>query len=93
METWESFFNKPDKMNKVVIVLGVSLIFMFSWISCAPQNNAEVSKYKAYNYDYKVEDAEKKLFFDKSEASDETGKVWILSSYPCIDCKSENLIY
>lgn len=62
-------------MNKTVIVLAIGLTFMCSFIASAPQNNPTASKFESYNYDYKVEDAEKKLFFDKSESGDETGKV------------------
>lgn len=50
---------------------------MFSFIASAPQNNPEISKYQPYNYDYKVEDAEKKLFYDKAESGDESGKVLV----------------
>lgn len=62
-------------MNKTVIVLAICYTFMFSFIAAAPQKNPEASQYTPYNYDYKVEDAEKKLFFDKTEAGDATGKV------------------
>lgn len=48
---------------------------MFALIASAPQNNPEVLGYAPYSYDYKVEDSEKKLFFDKAEAGDDTGKV------------------
>jgi hypothetical protein len=62
-------------MNKTVIVVAICLTFMCSLTTSAPQNNPAVQKYAPYNYDYKVEDAEKKLFFDKTETGDETGKV------------------
>lgn len=62
-------------MNKIVIVLAICLTFMCSFIASAPQNSPVASSYAPYNYDYKVEDAEKKLFFDKAESGDESGKV------------------
>lgn len=62
-------------MNKTVIVFAICLTFMCSFIASAPQNNPKASQFQSYNYDYKVEDGEKKVFFDKSEAGDETGKV------------------
>lgn len=67
-------------MNKtVVFVVGaICSVFMFSFIASAPQNPPEILQYTPYNYDYKVEDAEKKLFFDKSEAGDSSGKVRVL---------------
>lgn len=51
---------------------------MFSFIASAPQNPPEILQYTPYNYDYKVEDAEKKLFFDKTEAGDSSGKVRVV---------------
>lgn len=62
-------------MNKIVLVPAICLTIMCTFIASAPQNNPVDSKYAPYNYDYKVEDAEKKLFFDKAETGDETGKV------------------
>ena len=62
---------------KAVIVLAICLTFMCSFITSAPQNNPVASKYAPYNYSYIVEDAEKKLFHDKVETGDETGKVRI----------------
>ena len=62
-------------MNKTVIVLAICSTFMFSFIASAPQSNPEVVKFAPYSYDYKVEDVEKKLFHDKSEVGDESGKV------------------
>lgn len=59
---------------KTAIVLAIYFAFMFSFTTSAPQSNPEVSKYTQYNYGYKVEDAEKKLFFDKKETGDESGK-------------------
>lgn len=60
---------------KVLIVLAICLTFMCSFIASAPQNNPVALKHAPYNYDYKVEDAEKKLFHDKTESGDETGRV------------------
>lgn len=74
MKIWEAS-PETNKMNKTVIVLAICSTFMFSFMAAAPQKNPEVSQYTPYNYDYKVEDAEKKLFFDKTEAGDATGKV------------------
>lgn len=61
-----------------VIVLAISLTFMSSFVTSAPQTSpAEVSpgKYTPYSYEYKVEDAEQKLYHDKAESQDESGKV------------------
>ena len=62
-------------MNKTVIVLAICFAFMVSFITSAPPSVGEASKYSQYNYDYRVEDGEKKLFFDKTESGDESGKV------------------
>lgn len=64
-------------MNKIVIVVVVAICsaFMIPFTASAPQNTPEILQYTPYNYDYKVEDAEKKLFFDKAESGDSTGKV------------------
>jgi hypothetical protein len=51
---------------------------MFVLIAAKPQNSPEIQKYTPYNYDYKVEDAEKKLYFDKAESADDTGKVRVV---------------
>lgn len=58
---------------KVLIVLAICLTFMCSFI--ASQSNPGALKYEPYNYDYKVEDAEKKLFHDKTESGDASGRV------------------
>jgi hypothetical protein len=80
---------------KVVIVLAICLTFMSSFIASAPQNNPGALKYAPYNYDYKVEDAEQKLFHDKTETGDETGKVrkTIFKSLKSFCDKCEFLIY
>lgn len=57
------------------MIVAICSTFMFSFIAAAPQNKPEVPQHSPYSYDYKVVDAEKKLFFDKTEAGDETGKV------------------
>lgn len=63
--------SKSRKMEKLLVV-AICLTFMFPFTASAPQ---QAAKYSPYNYDYKVEDAEKKLFFDKAESQDATGKV------------------
>jgi hypothetical protein len=60
---------------KAVIVLAICLTFMCSFIASAPQDNPAASSYAPYNYDYKVEDAEQKLYHDKTESGDASGKV------------------
>lgn len=65
----------PKVMEKSLIVLSICLTVTVSFIASAPQQGPETLKYTPYNYDYKVEDAEKKLFFDKAESQDAAGKV------------------
>lgn len=65
-------------MNKTVIVavvVAICLAFMIPFIASAPQGTPDIQEYAPYSYDYKVEDAGKKLFFDKAESGDSTGKV------------------
>ncbi|KAG5680290.1 hypothetical protein PVAND_009808 [Polypedilum vanderplanki] len=70
-------------MNKIVIIFAIYsiliLIFLSSSLDAAPApQNAEaikVQNYSPFSYQYKVEDAEKKLYHDKSESGDENGKV------------------
>jgi len=59
------------EMNKIVILVVVVVV-----TAAAPQGNTDPqNSYQPYEYQYKVEDAEKNLFFDKAEASDQNGKV------------------
>lgn len=67
--------------NKTVIILTIcsALVFLSSSLDAAPQNQdpeaLKVQKYSPFEYQYKVEDAEKKLYHDKTETGDENGKV------------------
>jgi hypothetical protein len=63
------------KMKSSVIVVAICLTFMLPFITSAPQSSSQVEKYSPYNYDYKVEDVQQKLYFDKTESSDDNGKV------------------
>jgi hypothetical protein len=66
-------------MNVKAIIFAIcsALILLSSALDAAPQNPEaiKVQRYSPYSYQYKVEDAEKKLFHDKTEAADESGKV------------------
>lgn len=62
-------------MNKFVIAFIVLSICLSLNVQCAPQTNPEVTSYQPYDYQYKVEDPEKQLYFDKTEAQDASGKV------------------
>jgi hypothetical protein len=55
------------------VLLAICLAIAFNIVDSAPQQNAE--RYQPYNYEYRVEDAEQKLFHDKSESSDDSGRV------------------
>lgn len=61
-------------MNKIVILLAC---FLFLSLDAAPQVPQAVNgqRYSPFEYQYKVEDAEQKLYHDKTEAGDENGKV------------------
>lgn len=63
-------------MNKSVIILAIFIAHVF--VESAPQNlntSERVQRYSPYNYEYRVEDPEQKLFHDKSESSDDNGRV------------------
>lgn len=60
-------------MNSKSVLLAICLAIAFYIVDSAPQQNAE--RYQPYNYEYRVEDAEQKLFHDKSESSDDSGRV------------------
>lgn len=64
-------------MNKCAIILAMCSAFVLLSVDGAPQNiNTEnAQRYSSYSYEYRVEDAEQKLFHDKSESSDDNGKV------------------
>lgn len=60
-----------------VLISGILFGCLCLLVATAPQGNLSdrVQEYKAFDYQYKVEDAEKKLFFDKQETADDNGKV------------------
>lgn len=64
-------------MNKSAIIVAICFAFVLLTVEGAPQNiNTEnTQRYSPYSYEYRVEDAEQKLFHDKSESSDDSGKV------------------
>lgn len=64
-------------MNKSAIILAICFAFVLSTVEGAPQNiNTEnTQRHSPYSYEYRVEDAEQKLFHEKSESSDDGGKV------------------
>lgn len=69
--------------SAVVLAIWISLTFIASFVSSAPQvQPTEVSsdKYSPYSFEYKVEDAEQKLFHDRNESQDASGKVRAKSS-------------
>lgn len=57
-------------MWRQLLILSVLVIITLA----APQGQEEF-KYEPFQYEYKVEDPEKQLFFDKNESGDGTGKV------------------
>jgi starvation-inducible outer membrane lipoprotein len=61
-------------MNKSAIILAISLALVLSSVDSAPQN-VEQYRYQPYSYEYSVSDPEKQLFHDKTESSDDNGKV------------------
>ena len=58
-------------MWRQLLILSVLVIITLA----APQAPQEEFKYEPFQYEYKVEDPEKQLFFDKNESGDGTGKV------------------
>ena len=58
-------------MWRQLLILSVLVIITLA----APQAQKEEEKYEPFQYEYKVEDPEKQLFFDKNEMGDGTGKV------------------
>lgn len=60
-----------------VLICGILFGCLCLLVVAAPQGNLsdKVQQYKAYDYQYKVEDAEKNLFHDKQEAGDDNGLV------------------
>jgi hypothetical protein len=65
-------------MNKTAMIFAIcSSLILLSTLHAAPQSPeaARVQTYSPYSYQYKVEDAQQKLYHDKTETSDESGKV------------------
>lgn len=62
-----------------MIVLAISFAFIASFVSAAPQASSSVevssNKYSPYNFEYKVEDAEQKVYHDRTESQDDNGEV------------------
>jgi hypothetical protein len=80
-------------MNKTVIIL---LTICLSFVYAAPQNSpvaVNAQKYSPFNYQYKVEDAEQKLYHDKTESGDESGKVSEIEFDPINECSREVYLF
>lgn len=64
----------PINMKKSAIILTIFFALVLSVVDSAPQN-VEQYRYQPYTYEYSVSDPQQQLFHDKSESSDDNGKV------------------